>query len=122
MRRLCWVVQTNLNEDDLKGYRVVQVLSLLIAGGALYAAFLMTRKGGAVYLGLEIDPFEREAMVGAFVGIPTSICGATIAYLAAYERRWGFVRCLATLIFIGNLLIPLTWGVLWLMKSGLFSS
>lgn len=115
-------MQTDPNEDDLKGYRVVQALSLFIAGGALYAAFLMTRKGGPVYLGLEIDPFERDAMVGALVGIPTAICGAAVAYLAAYERRWGFVRCLATLILAGNILIPLTWGVLWLMKSGLFSS
>ena len=114
-------MQTDPNEDDLKGYRVVQALSLFIAGGALYAAILMTRKGGPVYLGLEIDPFERDAMVGAFVGIPTSICGAAVAYLAAYERRWGIVRGHATFIFIGNLLIPLTWGFLWLIKSGLFS-
>lgn len=110
-------VQSEHNEDDLAGYRMVQALAVLVAGGTFWAAYLMSRAGMEVYLGLRDDPYVREITVGAWVGIPTALAGAIVAYLAAYERRWDLVRLFATLLLAANALIPLAWGVCWLMKS-----
>ncbi len=104
-----------------RGYRIVQVLATFIATGALLAAFLMTRKAGPIYLGLVKDYFERDVTTGIWVGIPTALCGAIIAYLATADRTWDVVRIFATLLLIGNLLIPGYWVILALMKAGVVS-
>jgi hypothetical protein len=44
-------VSTELTEDDSRAYGVVQAFSLLLSAGALYAAILMSYKGGQVFLG-----------------------------------------------------------------------
>jgi hypothetical protein len=55
------------------------------------------------------------------VGNATALCGATISYLAGMERPWGLLRGAATVLLIGNLGVPATWGVLWLMRHGYLS-
>jgi hypothetical protein len=111
-------VPTELSEDDSRAYGVVQAFSLFLAAGTLYAAYLMTRQAAPVFLGLVADPYDRVVWVGVGVGIPTALCGAVIAMMAAQQRRWDFLRIAATTLLIGNLGIPLTWGVLWLMRQG----
>jgi hypothetical protein len=111
-------VPTELSEDDSRAYGVVQAFSLFLAAGTLYAAYLMTRQAAPVFLGLVADPYDRVVWVGVGVGIPTALCGAAIAIMAAQHRRWDFLRIAATALLIGNLGIPLTWGVLWLMRNG----
>ena len=111
-------VPTELSEDDSRAYGVVQAFSLFLAAGTLYAAYLMTRQAAPVFLGLVTDPYDRVVWVGVGVGIPTALCGAAIAIMAAQQRRWDFLRIAATTLLIGNLGIPLTWGVLWLMRNG----
>ena len=97
---------TERTEDDSRAYGVVQAFSLLLAGGALYAAALMSYKGGQVFLGLVADPYDRVVWVGVGMGIPTALCGAVIAGLAA------------TALLVGNLAVPAAWGVLWLIRQG----
>ncbi len=109
---------TELSEDDSRAYGVVQAFSLLLAGGALYAAYLMTRQAAPVFLGQVADPYDRVVWVGVGVGIPTALCGAVVAMMATQQRRWDFLRIAATTLLIGNLGIPLTWGVLWLIQHG----
>jgi MFS family permease len=111
-------VPTELSEDDSRAYGVVQAFSLFLAAGTLYAAYLMTRQAAPVFLGQVADPYDRVVWVGVGVGIPTALCGAVIAMMAAQQRRWDFLRIAATTLLIGNLGIPLTWGVLWLMRQG----
>jgi len=111
-------VPTELSEDDSRAYGVVQAFSLFLAAGTLYAAYLMTRQAAPVFLGLVTDPYDRVVWVGVGVGIPTALCGAAIAIMAAQHRRWDFLRIAATTLLFGNLGIPLTWGVLWLMRNG----
>jgi MFS family permease len=111
-------VPTELSEDDSRAYGVVQAFSLLLAGGALYAAYLMTRQAAPVFLGQVADPYDRVVWVGVGVGIPTALCGAVVAMMATQQRRWDFLRIAATTLLIGNLGIPLTWGVLWLIQHG----
>ncbi len=107
-----------LTEDDSRAYGVVQAFSLLLAGGALYAATLMSYKGGQVFLGHVADPYDRVVWVGVGMGIPTALCGAVIAYLAAMDRPWGALRIAATALLVGNLAVPAAWGVLWLIRQG----
>ena len=111
-------MSTELTEDDSRAYGVVQAFSLLLAGGALYAATLMSYKGGQVFLGHVADPYDRVVWVGVGMGIPTAICGAVIAYLAAMDRPWGALRVAATTLLVGNLAVPAAWGVLWLLRHG----
>lgn len=82
-------MSTELTEDDSRAYGVVQAFSLLLSAGALYAAILMSYKGGQVFLGRVADPFDRVVWVGVGIGIPTALCGAVIAYLAGMDRGWG---------------------------------
>lgn len=107
-----------LTEDDSRAYGVVQAFSLLLAGGALYAASLMSYRGGEVFLGLVPDPYDRVVWVGVGMGIPVALCGAVIAVLATLNRRWDLLRIAATILLVGNLAVPAAWGVLWLIRHG----
>lgn len=107
-----------LTEDDSRAYGVVQAFSLLLAGGALYAATLLTYRGGEVFLGLVKDPYDRVVWLGVGMGIPIALCGAVIAVLATLNRPWDLLRLAATALLIGNLAIPAAWGVLWLIRQG----
>ena len=111
-------VSTELTEDDSRSYGVVQAFSLLLAGGALYAAALMSHKGGQVFLGHVADPYDRVVWVGIGMGIPTALCGAVIAGLATLDRGWDLLRIAATALLVGNLAVPAAWGVLWLLRHG----
>ena len=111
-------VPTELTEDDARAYGVVQAFSLLLSGGALTAAALMSYRGGEVFLGLVPDPYDRVVWVGVGMGIPTALCGAVIATLATMNRRWDFLRIAATVLLVGNLAVPAAWGVLWLIRHG----
>ncbi len=107
-----------LTEDDSRAYGVVQAFPPLLARGALYAAAILTYRGGEVFLGLVKDPYDRVVWVGVGMGIPTALCGAVIAYLAAMDRPWGALRVAATTLLVGNLAVPAAWGVLWLLRHG----
>ena len=65
-----------LTEDDSHAYGVVQAFSLLLSGGALYAATLLTYRGAEVFLGLVPDPYDRVVWLGVGMGIPVALCGA----------------------------------------------
>jgi hypothetical protein len=110
-------VSTELTEDDSRAYGVVQAFSLLLAGGALYASTLLTHRGAEVFLGLVKDPYDRVVWLGVGMGIPIALCGAVIAGMATLERRWDFLRIVATLLLVGNLAIPAAWGVLWIIRQ-----
>lgn len=110
-------MSTELTEDDSRAYGVVQAFSLLLAGGALYAATLLTHRGAEVFLGLVKDPYDRVVWLGVGMGIPIALCGAVIAGMATLERRWDFLRIVATLLLVGNLAIPAAWGVLWIIRQ-----
>lgn len=105
-----------LTEDDSRAYGVVQALSLLLSAGALYAATLLSYRGGEVFLGLVQDPYDRVVWLGVGMGIPIALCGAVIAVQATLNRRWDLLRIVATVLLVGNLAIPGAWGVLWLMR------
>ena len=107
-----------LTEDDSRAYGVVQAFSLLLAGGALYAATLLTYRGGEVFLGLVQDPYDRVVWLGVGMGIPVALCGAVIAVQATLNRRWDLLRIAATALLVGNLAVPAAWGVLWLIRRG----
>ena len=107
-----------LTEDDSRAYGVVQAFSLLLAGGALYAATLLTYRGGQVFLGLVQDPYDRVVWLGVAMGIPVALCGAVIAVLATLNRPWDLLRIAATALLMGNLAVPAAWGVLWLIRQG----
>jgi hypothetical protein len=109
-------VSTELTEDDSRAYGVVQAFSLLLAGGALYAATLLSYRGGEVFLGLVKDPYDRVVWLGVGMGIPIALCGAVIAVQATLNRRWDLLRIVATVLLVGNLAIPAAWGVLWLIR------
>ncbi|MFZ9992200.1 MAG: hypothetical protein ACO3J6_07295, partial [Opitutales bacterium] len=81
-----------LTEDDSRAYGVVQAFSLLLAGGALYAATLLSYRGGEVFLGLVKDPYDRVVWLGVGMGIPIALCGAVIAGLATLNRPWYLLR------------------------------
>ena len=107
-----------LTEDDSRAYGVVQAFSLLLAGGALYAATLLTYRGGEVFLGFVKDPYDRVVWLGVGMGIPVALCGAVIAVLATLNRPWDLLRIAATALLVGNLAVPAAWGVLWLIRQG----
>ena len=107
-----------LTEDDSRAYGVVQAFSLLLSAGALYAATLLSYRGGEVFLGLVQDPYDRVVWLGVGMGIPIALCGAVIAVQATLNRPWGLLRTAATLLLVGNLAVPAAWGVLWLMRHG----
>ena len=109
-------VSTELTEDDSRAYGVVQAFSLLLAGGALYAATLLSYRGGEVFLGLVKDPYDRVVWLGVGMGIPIALCGAVIAVQATLNRRWDLLRIVATVLLVGNLTVPAAWGVLWLIR------
>ena len=111
-------VSPELTEDDSRAYGVVQAFSLLLAGGALYAATLLSYRGGEVFLGLVKDPYDRVVWLGVGMGIPIALCGAVIAGLATLNRPWDLLRLAATALLIGNLAVPAAWGVLWLIRQG----
>lgn len=111
-------MSTELTEDDSRAYGVVQAFSLLLAGGALYAATLLTYRGGEVFLGLVQDPYDRVVWLGVGMGIPVALCGAVIAVQATLNRRWDLLRIAATALLVGNLAVPAAWGVLWLIRRG----
>ncbi len=111
-------VSTELTEDDSRAYGVVQAFSLVLAGGALYAASLLTYRGGEVFLGLVQDPYDRVVWLGVGMGIPVALCGAVIAVLASLNRGWDFLRVVATILLAGNLAIPAVWAGLWLLRKG----
>lgn len=105
-----------LTEDDSRAYGVVQAFSLLLSGGALYAATLLTYRGGEVFLGLVQDPYDRVVWLGVGMGIPVALCGAVIAGMATLNRGWDLLRLAATALLVGNLAVPAAWGVLWLRR------
>ena len=111
-------MSTELTEDDSRAYGVVQAFSLFLSAGALYAAILMSYKGGQVFLGHVADPYDRVVWVGVGIGIPTALCGAVIAYLAGMDRPWGALRLAATTLLFANHAVPGVWGVLWLLRHG----
>ena len=111
-------MSTELTEDDSRAYGVVQAFSLLLSGGALYAASLLSYRGGEVYLGLVQDPYDRVVWLGVGMGIPIALCGAVIAVQATLNRGWDFLRIVATTLLVGNLAVPAAWGVLWLLRKG----
>jgi hypothetical protein len=114
-------VPTEPSFEENPGYRLIQGLATFIATGALVAAFLMTQKAAPVYLGITKDYFERDVTTGIWVGIPTALCGAIISYLALADRTWDTVRVFATVLLVGNLLIPGYWILLAMMKAGIVS-
>jgi len=109
-------VPNELTEDDSRAYGVVQAFSLLLSGGALYAATLLTYRGAEVFLGLVLDPYDRVVWLGVGMGIPVALCGAVIAVQATLNRRWDLLRIVATVLLVGNLAVPAAWGVLWLIR------
>jgi hypothetical protein len=111
-------VSNELTEDDSRAYGVVQAFSLLLSAGTLYAATLLSYRGGEVFLGLVQDPYDRVVWLGVGMGIPIALCGAVIAVQATLNRPWGLLRIAATLLLVGNLAVPAAWGVLWLMRHG----
>lgn len=111
-------MSTELTEDDSRAYGVVQAFSLVLAGGALYAASLLTYRGGEVFLGLVQDPYDRVVWLGVGMGIPVALCGAVIAVLASLNRGWDFLRVVAAILLAGNLAVPAAWGFLWLLRKG----
>ena len=109
-------MSTELTEDDSRAYGVVQAFSLLLAGGALYAATLLTYRGGEVFLGLVQDPYDRVVWLGVGMGIPIALCGAVIAAMATMNRGWDLLRLVATALLVGNLAVPAAWAVLWAIR------
>ena len=109
-------MSTELTEDDSRAYGVVQAFSLLLAGGALYAASILSYRGGEVYLGLVKDPYDRVVWLGVGMGIPIALCGAVIAAMATMNRGWDLLRIAATALLVGNLAVPAAWIVLRLMR------
>ena len=110
-------MSTELTEDDSRAYGVVQAFSLLLAGGALYAASILSYRGGEVYLGLVKDPYDRVVWLGVGMGIPIALCGAIIAGMATMNRGWDLLRIAATALLVGNLAVPAAWGVLWFIRQ-----
>jgi len=110
-------VSTELTEDDSRAYGVVQAFSLLLSAGALYAAAILSYRGGEVFLGLVQDPYDRVVWLGVGMGIPIALCGAIIAGMATMNRGWGLLRIAATALLVGNLAVPAAWGVLWFIRQ-----
>lgn len=112
-------VKTSQREEEIPGYRWVQILAVAIAAGTFVAAFIMARKGGLVYLEYVKDPFGRDVTIGTWIGIPTALAGAVCAYIGGQERPWDAIRIAATVVLTANLLVPTAWLVMALMKAGI---
>ena len=109
-------VSTTPSEEEAPGYQYVQAFAVLVSIIACVSAAVMTYKGGLVYLDIEKDPYGRDLVVGAWVGIPTAIAGAVSAYLGGQGRRWDLIRFSAALMILLNLLVPFCWVVMALIK------
>ena len=105
------------DEEELSVYRKVQAFALLIPAGTLWAAGRMAAGGLDVWLGRIGDASGRMLMLGVKVAIPAALCGAVAAYLCGQDHPAAPVRAAAWILLVANLMIPLAWGVLWLIKS-----
>ena len=104
-------------DEEIPGQRLIQSFAIFMAAVALVSSIVMTYKGGRVYLGIETDPFGRDLIIGTWIGIPTAIAGAICAYMALYGRGWNFFRLTSIILIAGNLLVPLSWLVMSLVKT-----
>ncbi len=105
------------DEEQLAVYRKVQAGALLIPAGTLWAAGKMAAGGLDVWLGRIDDASGRMLMLGVKVAIPAALCGAVAAYLCGQEHPAPVVRALSWILLTANLMIPLAWAVLWLIKG-----
>ena len=108
-------VSTTSSDEEAPGYQYVQAFAVLVSIVACVSAAIMTYKGGIVYLGIATDPYGRDLVVGAWVGIPAALAGIVSAYLGAQGRKWGFIRYAATLMMLLNSLVPLAWVIMALV-------
>ncbi len=99
-------------EEEAPGYQYVQAFAVLVSIIACVCAAIMTYKGGIVYLGIATDPYGRDLVVGAWVGIPTALAGIVSAYLGGQDRKWDLLRYAAALMMLLNLLVPLAWIIM----------
>ncbi len=104
-------------EEEIPGHRLIQLFAIFMAVVALVSSIMMTYKGGRVYLGIASDPFGRDLIVGTLIGIPTALAGAICAYMALYGRGWNFFRVTSIVLIASNLLVPLSWIVMFLNKA-----
>ena len=109
-------VSTTNREEEAPGYQYVQAFAILVSIIACVSAAIMTYKGGSVYLGIATDPYGRDLVVGAWVGIPTALAGTISAYLGGQGRNWDLLRYAAALMMLLNLLVPLAWIIMALIK------
>ncbi|MFM2130857.1 MAG: hypothetical protein ACO268_04855 [Opitutales bacterium] len=109
--------ETVHDEEELGAYRKVQALALAVPAGTLWAAGRMAAGGVDVWLGRVEDASGKMLMLGVKVAVPAAVCGAIAAYLCGQDRAPGPVRAAAWILLAGNLMIPLAWAVLWLIKG-----
>lgn len=109
--------ETAHDEEALGVYRKVQTAALLIPAGTLWAAGKMAAGGLDVWLGRVGDVSGRILMLGVKVAVPAALCGAVAAYLCGQEHPSVPVRAVAWILMAANLMIPLAWAVLWLIKG-----
>lgn len=109
-------VSTTPSEEEAPGYQYVQAFAVLVSIVACVSAAVMTYKGGLVYLDIQKDPYGRDLVVGAWVGIPTALAGAVSAYLGGQGCRSSLIRYSATLMILLNLLLPSSWIIMALIK------
>ena len=105
-----------MSEEDAPGYQYVQAFAVMVSIVAFISASVMTYKAGIVYLDIAKDPYGRDLVVGAWVGIPTALAGAVSAYLGGQGRKWGFIRYSATLMILLNMFVPFAWVVMAVIK------
>jgi len=105
------------DEEELSVYRKVQAFALLIPAGTLWAAGKMAAGGLDVWLGKVGDASGRMLMLGVKVAIPAALCGAVAAYLCGQDHPSKAVRAAAWVLTAANLMIPLAWALLWLIKG-----
>jgi hypothetical protein len=105
------------DEEELSVYRKVQAAALLIPAGTLWAAGRMASGGLDVWLGRVSDATGRMLMLGVKIAIPAALCGAIAAYLCGQDHPSRPVRAAAWILLAGNLMIPLAWAALWLIKG-----
>lgn len=103
-------------EEVPAGYPYVQAFAIGVAMIACFSATIMTYKAGVVYLGIQNDPYGRDLVVGAWIGVPTAIAGAISAYLGWQGCRGEIIRYTAALMIFLNLLVPLSWAIMALIK------
>lgn len=108
-------VSTPSSDEEAPGYQYVQAFAVLVSIVACVSAAVMTYKGGLVYLDIAKDPYGRDLVVGAWVGIPTALAGAVSAYLGGQGRKWDLLHYAAALMVLLNLLLPLAWIIMALI-------